>query len=99
MLKSGYCLIDCMGLNLLGGETPQTIGGLYDSAYDAFMSGKMCFACNCEYGEGVPMSPVPVMMIIENNTIIATSSILQVRISEDDSVIITSLLTTNRNKK
>ena len=50
------------------------------------------FACNCEYGDGVPMTPIQVMTIVEDGTYICTASILHIRVGADDGVTIVSLL-------
>lgn len=88
---SGYILVDCGGMNLLA-QSSQTITGLYKNCEAAFDSGKQIIAVNCEYGEGVHMSPIPVMAIEEDGTIIFTASILQIRVASNDSVTIVSLL-------
>lgn len=102
MIKGGYCMIDCKGLNLLGGSTPQTIAGLFEESETALASGKAIFAHNCIYGEGHPMSPVAVMGQRESkNTIVFTSSILQIWITDDatNNVTVESLITANRAAK
>ena len=100
MVKGGYSLIDCKGLNLLGGSTPQTVAGLWDVSKRALEIGKPVYACNCIYGTGHPMTPVAVMGQRESDdTIVFTSSILQIWIKDDDTVTVESLVTTNRTKK
>lgn len=90
---SGYQLIDCAGLNLLGGLTPQTKTGLYKKVQQALKDMKPIFACNCIYGTGHPLTPIQVFVQQEDaNTIIATASILQVIITKTDSVTISSLV-------
>lgn len=91
-MANGYIMIDCKELNLLASES-QTIDGLYNNCVEAMASGKPIIATNCVYGEDVPMTPISVMAIIEAGVIIFTASILQIRVSSDDSVVITSLLT------
>lgn len=95
---TGYINIDCKGLNLLAQEA-QTIDGLYAVCVEALATNKPINAVNCVYGEGVPMTPVPVMAINEDGTIIFTASILQVRVAADDSVTIVSLLPTQATRK
>lgn len=90
-MNGGYTMVDCDKLNLLA-QSSQTISGLYQKSLDALATGKPVIANNCEYGVGVPMTPIPVMAINEAGTIIFTASILQVRIASDDSVTIVSLL-------
>lgn len=91
-MNGGYTLVDCKGLNLLA-QSSQTITGLYARMVDAVKSGKPIIACNCNYGVGVPSTPISVMVIDEDGTYIATNSILQILVSSDDSVTIRNLLT------
>ena len=91
--NGGYQIIDCNGLNLLGGSTPQLKTGLYKKCQEALKSNKPMFAWNCIYGEGHPMTPVQVMAQQESaDTIVCTASILQIWIGKDDNVTIVSLL-------
>ena len=102
MVKGGYSMVDCKGLNLLGGSTPQTITGLFDECVKALKSGKAVFAHNCIYGEGHPMTPVAVMGQRESeHEIIFTSSILQIHVTDDatNNVTVVSLLSANRATK
>lgn len=92
MIKGGYIMIDCGGLNLLASE-PQTISGLYAKVKKAHELNKPIYAVNCVYGSGVKMSPIHIFTINESGTMIGTASILQVRVASDDSVTITSLIT------
>lgn len=83
-MNGGYVMIDCKKLNMLGGHsTAQTITNLYAETKKAMETGKPIFAGNCEYGEGVPLSPIPVFAIIESDVLILTASILQVRIEKN----------------
>ena len=91
MKKTGYVVVDCTGIDLLS-QSKVTVPGIYAKVKEAFETGKPMFACNCEYGSGVSMTPVPVMAIIEAGVYIMTASILQVRVGADDGVTIVSLL-------
>lgn len=92
-MKGGYVLIDCDGLNLLGGSTPQVKAGLYAKVKEAMDYKKEIIACNCVYGSGKPLTPIGVFALQEDaNTIICTASILQVVITDQDSVTIRSLV-------
>ena len=91
MANGGYILVDCTGVDLLS-QSSVTVTGLYAKSKKAMDSGKPIIAINCEYGEGVPMSPIPVMGIIEAGTYIFTSSILQIRVASNDSVTIVPLI-------
>jgi hypothetical protein len=91
MIKGGYIMIDCGGLNLLTSE-PQTISGLYAKVKKAHELNKPIYAVNCVDGSGVKMSPIHVFTINDSGTMIGTASILQVRVASDDSVTITNLI-------
>lgn len=90
-MVGGYAMINCAGLLLTSGET-QTIDGIWENVDSAYKSGKPCWVYNCGYNNGT-LSPVPVMILDESATeYVATSSILQVRIHNDDSCNVVSLL-------
>lgn len=91
MNNPGFATVDCKKTNLLA-QSSQTISGLYQATKNAIATGKQVIAVNCEYGVGVPMTPIPVFCIEESGTLICTASMLQIRVSSDDSVTITSLL-------
>ena len=91
-MNGGYIMVDCKGMNLLA-ESSQTISGLHARFAEAMESGKPILACNCVYGTGVKLSPIPVFMIKESDTYTATASIFQIAVSANDSVTITNLTT------
>ena len=91
--NGGYQIIDCGGLDLLGGSTPQTKTGLYKKLQKAVEDMKPIYVSNCIYGNGHPMTPIHVFAQQEDvHTIIATASILQVVVTKQDSVTINSLV-------
>ena len=90
-MNGGYVMVDCKGLNLLA-QSSQTVNGLYEVCKDAYNSGKPIIAYNCVYGTGVPLTPIQVFAIEEAGKFIFTSSILQIIVDDDDSVVIASLL-------
>ena len=90
-MVGGYSLVDCSGL-VLTKSTNQTIAGIWDAVDKAYKSGKPCWACNCGYNNGT-LTPVPVMILDESPTeYIATSSILQISIKNNDVCKVISLL-------
>lgn len=91
-MKGGYIMIDCEKLNLLA-QSSQTISGLYAKCKKAIDANKPIYAHNCEYGEGVPLTPIHVFAINEAGTLILTASILQIRIASNDAVTIMNLIT------
>ena len=90
-MQGGYCMIDCSGLVLTKG-TNQTINGIWEQVDNAYKSGKAVWAHNCGYNNGT-LSPIPVMILDESATeYIATSSILQISIKNNDVCKVISLL-------
>jgi hypothetical protein len=90
-MVGGYAMIDCEGL-VLTKSTNQTIDGIWEQVDAAYKSGKPCWAYNCGYNTG-KLSPVSVMLLDESATeYIATSSILQVSIKNNDVCKVTSLI-------
>lgn len=91
-MLAGVQYIDCAGLNLLGGSTPQTKTGLYAKLRSAMDKDIAIVAKNCIYGTGHPMTPIAIFAQQEDaHTIIATASILQIVVTDEDSVTIQSL--------
>lgn len=92
MKKTGYVVVDCTGIDLLS-QSSVTVDGIYAKVNAAYETGKPIFAVNCEYGEGVPITPMQVMCLHQGNEYCLTASILQVWVSDQDAVRIVSLLT------
>lgn len=90
-INGGYVQVDGTGVNLLAGET-QTIPGLYKKMIEAIGTGKPIQVCNCQYGSGVAMTPIPIFCIIEAGVVIGTASILQLRVNESNEVWVVNLL-------
>ena len=91
-MVGGYILVDCEGLDLLKGSTPQTISGIRKKVEDAMATGKPVVAANCVWGDGVSVTPVSVMLIELGDYIIATSATLQIWISKQDVITISNLV-------
>lgn len=97
-MSNGYIMVDCQSTNLLAVES-QTIPGLYARSIEAIDTGKPIIAVNCEYGEDVPMTPIAVMAIIEDGTVIFITSIYQIKVASDDTVTIVPLIDTTKSTK
>ena len=95
---NGYILVDCTGINLLAGEK-QTVTGIFSKSTEAYESDKPIWAINLQYGEGVKMTPVPVMAIKEGGKYCFSASILQIWIDEDDGIEVVNLAPANQAKK
>lgn len=91
VFPSGYAMVDCSGL-VLTKSTNQKIDGIYAQVDAAYKSGKMVYAYNCSYNNGI-LSPVAVMILNESDSeYIATSSILQISVKDTDVCKVTSLI-------
>ena len=91
-MNGGYVMIDCMGLDLTD-ESTQTINGIYDKVETAYKTGKPVFANNCEWGTGLVMSPIPIMVIPLNSGVYTcTAATLQINIDDENGVTITNLV-------
>ena len=92
-MNGGYVVIDCTGLDLLKGSTPQTVTGLHERVTEAVRTGKPIFANNCIWGTGKPVSPIQVFAIYFSDieTWIVTSSTLQIVVPANDSVTIVNM--------
>lgn len=90
-MNGGYAMIDCTGLDLIKGETVQTIATIYDRVKTAMSRGKPLMACNCVW-DGIPVSPIYTFAIqIATNRIICTASTLQIIINSDDTITINNM--------
>lgn len=93
MNKGGYVMVDCEGLDLIKGSTPQTINGIYEKVQKAMKTGKEIRACNCTWGTGLDVTPISVMAIqIDATTVICTAATLQVIITSSDVITINNLV-------
>ena len=90
-MNGGYIMIDCTGLDLTKGMTPQIIIGLYATCQTAMKTGKLICAYNCTWGV-IPVTPIPVFLIQINETeVIATASTLQIIVGSNDTVTINNM--------
>ena len=86
-MKGGYIMVDCKGLDLTGGSTPQTITGIWSDAKKALASGKPIVAHNCVYGAGVKVSPIVSFgWYISTTEIVIVSATIHVHIKNDNTV-------------
>lgn len=92
MKKTGYVVVDCTGIDLLA-QSKKTVSGIFAQVKAAYESGKPIFASGCEYGSGVPITPMQVMCLAQGGQYCLTASIIQVWVDADDGVTIVSLIT------
>ena len=92
IMKAGYVLVNCSGLDLLKDDT-QTIAGLYDKVAAAMSTGKAIIAENIIWGTGKPISPIACFAIDMGSPygIYITASTLQIRVNSDDEVTIVNM--------
>lgn len=88
---NGYIAIDCEGLDLIKGSTPQTLDGIYDDVTTAMKTGKPIYAYNCNW-DGRYVTPIQIFAINFSNTIICTASTLQILINSNDTITINNLV-------
>lgn len=91
--NGGYCLINCNGLNLLAGSTPQTITGIYAATVTAIQTGKPLIAWGCKWGD-LQVTPVSVFAIDWGDYLIVTASTLQIVITPQNVVTINNMAPT-----
>ena len=94
MKVNGYISIDCTGLDLIKGDTPQTITGIRAKVEDAMTTGKPIIAYNANW-DGVYVTPIQLFAIEIGDYIICTSSTLQIYISKQDVITINNMAPAN----
>lgn len=91
-MNGGYVMIDCTGLDLTD-ESKQTISGIYDKVETAYKTGKPVYANNCNWGTGLVMSPIPVMVLpLSSGIFTCTAATLQITVDDENGVTIINLV-------
>ena len=90
--KGGYKMIDCTGLDLIKGLTPQTITGLYAKVHEAIEQNKPIYAYNCVWDDKGLVTPIQVFAIQFDGYIICTASTFQIIVTTSDVVTIVNLV-------
>ena len=91
-MNGGYILIDCAGLDLIKGQTEQSLPGLYARVKAAMAVNKPLVAVNANWG-GLDVTPIAVFAIqLYADVIYVTASTLQVVIHDDDTVTINNMV-------
>ena len=91
-MNGGYFMIDCEGLDLIKGQTPQTIPGLYKRVQTAMKSNKPIFAVNCIWDTNGLVTPLNTFVIQFDGYVICTASTFQITITPSDVVTIVSMV-------
>ena len=88
-MKGGYTLLDCTGLDLTGGSTPQSIAGAWEKSKNALATGKPIVAVGSVYGTGVPVSPVTCFgWYISATEIVIVGATLHIHVKNDNTVTV-----------
>lgn len=90
-MNGGYVMIDCSGVDLTKGETPQTVTGLYAKVQAGMKTGKPMYAYGMIWGSGKPVNPVQVFCVQFDNYVIGTASTLQIHVTSSDVVTIVNM--------
>ena len=90
-MNGGYIMIDCSGLDLIKGQTPQTLPGMFNRVKSAMETNKPMFCINANWNSAY-CSPIQVFAIEFDGYIIVTASTLQVNITDEDVITITSMV-------
>lgn len=87
MLKGGYAMIDCKGLELTETD-PQEIEGVWEIAKKALESGKPIIAYNCVYNNA-PVSPVESFgWAISATEIVIVGATLHIHVKSDNTATV-----------
>ena len=89
-MNGGYIMIDCTGLDLIKGSTPQTITGLRKRVEDAMALNKPLMCVNANW-DGAFVTPIYCFAIEIGDDIICTASTLQIVISKTSVVTIVNM--------
>lgn len=92
-MNFGVVNVDCTDLVLTNTET-QKISGIYGKCKEALETGKAVVANNCKW-ENKTVSPIMTFGIDFGTYFIFTSSILQIRINNDDTIVINNMAPAN----
>lgn len=87
MLKGGYVMVDCKGLELTETD-PQSIAGIWDIAKNALASGKPIIAYNCVYNTA-PVSPVESFgWYLDTDEIVIVGATLHIHVKDDNTATV-----------
>lgn len=92
IMKAGYVLVDCTGVDLTKGSTEQSVPGLYNKIKAAEGTGKLIICENCIWGTGKPMSPIHIFTVNFGTYYVLTASTLQVYVTNADVVTIVNMV-------
>lgn len=91
-IPNGYIMVDCTGLDLIKGSTPQTINGLYQKCIAACNTGKPIYCVNAVWDDKGVVTPIEVLIVQFDGYVIATASTLQIIVTSSDVVTIENMV-------
>lgn len=87
MVKGGYTLVDCTGLDL---GNPVKVDGIYNKMISAYNTNKLVILENCKNGDA-KFTPISCFLATEtvSNKIVVVATIMNLpyRISDDDTIV------------
>lgn len=87
MMKGGYAMINCKGLELTETD-PQSIDGVWEIAKKAMASGKPIIAYNCVYNDA-PVSPVECFgWYLDTDEIVIVGATLHIHVKDDNTATV-----------
>lgn len=69
MKIGGYVMVDCKGLDLVGGGEESSLA-LYDELLKAISTNKPVVLYNCHYGENNLLTPVSAFLYVDSTTVV-----------------------------
>lgn len=92
-MKGGYFMINCEGLDLTKGTTPQTVKGLYNKILSAMTENKPIYCYNAVWGDYGKITPISCFANHSStDDLIVTSSTLQIIVTKEDSITIENMV-------
>lgn len=83
-------MIDCTGLDLTKGSTPQTLTGMYEKVKTAISLNMPIYAVNASWGD-LAVTPIQVFTVAFDGYIIVTASTLQIIVTSADVITINNM--------
>lgn len=90
-VNGGYIMLDCTGLDLTKGDTPQTLVGMFNRVKQAMETNKPMYCVNANW-DNAYCSPIQIFAIEFDGYIIVTASTLQVTVTDEDVITISSMV-------
>lgn len=83
-------MIDCTGLDLTKGATPQTLTGMYEKIKTGISLNMPIYVVNASWGDSA-VTPIQVFAVAFDGHITVTTSTLQIVVTSGDVITISNL--------